>query len=97
MVKKIRVIDEQESAESLDEADFKVKMLTFLEQIDWKLWELLKIEQARDASSGTVQFVGEVPKPSTTYADTQTSGYVTTDDIQEIIVDEEDADIGETP
>jgi hypothetical protein len=66
MVKKIRVVEEQSSAEEMDKDDFQKKLLEYLHQIDWKLWELLKIEQARNGDV-TLQDapVAETKKKST--------------------------------
>lgn len=52
MVKKIRLIEEEQSSEELDAKEFQAKVLEFMQAMDWKLWEMLKIEQARAAREG---------------------------------------------
>lgn len=63
MVKKIRLIEEEASAEELDAIDFQNKVLGFLEAMDWKLWEMLKIEQAREERDGFGVVEEEAAKP----------------------------------
>lgn len=48
MVKKIKIIEEEKTLEELTTISFQEKLLEYLQAIDWKLWELMKIEQARD-------------------------------------------------
>lgn len=50
MAKKIQVINQEEmSTDEMDQVDFQRKLLELLTAIDWKLWELYKIEMERDA------------------------------------------------
>lgn len=42
-LKKIRL--DGRSNDLNDESDYQKRMLTFMEQIDWKLWEILKLLQ----------------------------------------------------
>lgn len=46
MVKKIQLVDTPPSSDELSDAEYRQKMLAFMEAIDWKLWELLKIQQS---------------------------------------------------
>jgi hypothetical protein len=55
MVKKIRLIEEEQSSEELDAKEFQAKILEYMQAIDWKLWEMLKIEQARAAREGLLE------------------------------------------
>jgi hypothetical protein len=54
MVSKIIVYDEEDPVEdeTVDTATFQTQMLEYMQAMDWKLWELLKIEQARAAKEG---------------------------------------------
>jgi hypothetical protein len=54
MVSKIIVYDEEDPVEdeTVDTATFQTQMLEYMQAMDWKLWELLKIEQARAAAEG---------------------------------------------
>ena len=54
MVKKIRLIEQESSDEELEIAEFQSKMLEYMRAMDWKLWEMLKIEQARAIREGLV-------------------------------------------
>jgi hypothetical protein len=45
MVTKITPSDD--TLENIIEPTFQSKMLEYMQAMDWKLWELLKIEQAR--------------------------------------------------
>jgi hypothetical protein len=55
MVKKVRLLDEETTTEPTVEPTTPVgenvidaeKLMKFLEAIDWKLWELLKLERAK--------------------------------------------------
>ena len=47
MVKKIRILDEPEELEEISDKEFKTELLDLLKAVDWKLWELLKIEQQK--------------------------------------------------
>jgi hypothetical protein len=47
MVKKIRVVEEERTEEELSTEEFQAKMLEYMHTMDWKLWEILKIMQAR--------------------------------------------------
>jgi hypothetical protein len=47
MVKKIRILDEPEETKQLSDTELKTELLDLLKAIDWKLWELLKIEQQK--------------------------------------------------
>ena len=49
MTKKIRLIDEEDQATtgSVSSVDNE-KLMQFLEAIDWKLWEMLKIMKAQN-------------------------------------------------
>jgi hypothetical protein len=46
MVKKIRVIEEEPTIETLDDQSYRRQMLDYQKAIDWKLWEMLKIMQS---------------------------------------------------
>lgn len=48
MVKKVKFIEEQPSPDDISQQNFQEQLLDYLKAIDWKLWEILKIEQARD-------------------------------------------------
>ncbi len=55
MVKKVRLLDEAEStneatapAENTIDAE---KLMKFLEAIDWKLWEMLKLARKQDEAN----------------------------------------------
>tara|TARA_R110000851_G_scaffold97891_1_gene211902 strand:+ start:4700 stop:4930 length:231 start_codon:yes stop_codon:yes gene_type:complete len=63
MVSKIIVYDEEDPVEdeTVDTATFQTQMLEYMQAMDWKLWELLKIEQARAAKEDLP--VGQ-PKPA---------------------------------
>ena len=54
MVKKVRLLDEETTTEAVEVAPAVTgenldteKLMKFLEAIDWKLWELLKLERAK--------------------------------------------------
>jgi hypothetical protein len=49
MSAKIIVYDEEDADDdkTVDTATFQTQMLEYMQAMDWKLWELLKIEQAR--------------------------------------------------
>lgn len=54
MVKKVRLLDEEATTEAVEVAPAVTgesldteKLMKFLEAIDWKLWELLKLERAK--------------------------------------------------
>ena len=52
MVKKVRLLDEETTTETVEptvtgESLDTEKLMKFLEAIDWKLWELLKLERAK--------------------------------------------------
>ena len=52
MVKKVRLLDEETTTEAVEptvtgESLDTEKLMKFLEAIDWKLWELLKLERAK--------------------------------------------------
>lgn len=81
MVKKIRLIEEEETTEELDAKEFQTKLLDYLQAIDWKLWEMLKIEQAREDRDGFGETEEVKPKPKRKRKPT----------IKPIIVDEDDA------
>ena len=59
MVKKIQLVDTPPSSDELSDAEYRQKMLAFMEAIDWKLWELLKIQQS---NQDTVQETPVTPK-----------------------------------
>lgn len=46
MVKKIRIIEDDPTTDEISDDEFKAKILEYLHAIDWKLWEMLKIQQA---------------------------------------------------
>jgi len=53
MVKKIRLIDDDDTAiEDVDTQEYQETVINYLQAIDWKLWEMLKIEQARAEAEG---------------------------------------------
>lgn len=66
MVKKIRLIEEEQSAEELDAKEFQAKILEYIQAIDWKLWEMLKIEQARAEREGLLEPAADEKKPAHT-------------------------------
>jgi hypothetical protein len=45
MVKKIRLVEEQPSAEELSAQEFQEKTLEYMKSMDWKLWEMMKVVQ----------------------------------------------------
>ena len=45
MARKIRLIEEEPSDETLDNADFNKTILELAKSMDWKLWELLQTMQ----------------------------------------------------
>ena len=63
MVKKIRLIEEESTAEELNTTEFQSKLLGYMQAIDWKLWEILKIEQAREERAGFGEVDEEDEKP----------------------------------
>lgn len=79
MVKKIRLIEDETSAEDLDNEEFKAKVLEYMQAIDWKLWEMLKIEQKRAEREGLVE--QETTEPARTKSKTK---------VKPIIVDEDE-------
>jgi hypothetical protein len=64
MVKKIRLIEQESSAEELNTAEFQSKMLEYMRAMDWKLWEMLKIEQARAIRDGIMPAEVEPEAPT---------------------------------
>lgn len=59
MVKKIQIVDQEDPiTEEMDTADFQTKILELLSAIDWKLWELYKIEQERSKREQQVASAG---------------------------------------
>lgn len=79
MVKKIRVIDEEVDPVELDKKDFEQKLLNYLQAIDWKLWELLKLEQAKAGNTAAQA------KPKKTKADVDNEQQ----DFKQIRIDDE--------
>ena len=63
MVKKIKLVEDEKSFEELDTQEFQRQMLEYMKAMDWKLWELLKIEQAR-AEVNEVTNITNVSDPS---------------------------------
>jgi hypothetical protein len=55
MVKKIRLIEDEKTADELDQAEYQAKMLEYQQAIDWKLWEMLKISQAWAVREGLIE------------------------------------------
>lgn len=48
MAKKIRLIEEDTETKETTNVDVDVeKLMKFIEAIDWKLWELLKLEREK--------------------------------------------------
>lgn len=45
MARKIRLIDEEPTAEAMDAADSNKELMELAKSIDWKLWELLQTMQ----------------------------------------------------
>ena len=78
MVKKIRLIEEEQTAEELDAKEFQAKILEYMQAIDWKLWEMLKIELARAEREGLLELAVEDKKPAR----------AATKDFKPVIVDE---------
>tara|TARA_R110000851_G_scaffold21912_2_gene65300 strand:- start:2 stop:229 length:228 start_codon:yes stop_codon:yes gene_type:complete len=62
MVSKIIVYDDddEETTEEAEPAnlDFQTQMLAYMQSMDWKLWEILKIQQKQE-------LVSEAPMPPT--------------------------------
>lgn len=81
MVKKIRLIEEEDSAEELDQKEFQAKMLEYQQSIDWKLWEMLKIMQAWATREGIIKLNEAAPTE-----DDKEPEY----DVKSIIVDEDE-------
>jgi len=54
MVKKIRLIEDETTADDLDQSEYQAKMLEYQQAIDWKLWEMLKIAQAWATQEGLI-------------------------------------------
>lgn len=82
MVKKIKLIEEQPDIDELEEKDYQAKMLEYMQAIDWKLWEMLKLYQAwADREGITENKAVEVPAVSVKPR--------TKTNIKPIIVDEE--------
>lgn len=48
MTKKIRLIDEENKQATATSSVDGEKLMQFLEAIDWKLWEMLKIMKAQN-------------------------------------------------
>src|SRR6056297_36117 len=46
MVKKIKLVEEEQSADELDQMEHKEKMLELLNSMDWKMWEMYNILRA---------------------------------------------------
>lgn len=46
MTKKIRLIEEEEETVDLTDVEFQKKVFDYFQAMDWKLWEMLKIQQA---------------------------------------------------
>jgi hypothetical protein len=44
MVKKIQLVDQEPDEKSLDTADYQRQVLELLAAIDWKLWEIYKMQ-----------------------------------------------------
>ena len=53
MARKIRLIEEEPSDETLDNADFNKTVLELAKSMDWKLWEMLQIMQRLEKQLGT--------------------------------------------
>jgi hypothetical protein len=81
MAKRIKIIDD-DTEELVDTTEFQHKLLEFMKAIDWKLWELLKIEQARAAKEGLIS-PEEIPTNNTGIGPFNTGG------ISQIILDED--------
>lgn len=79
MVKKIRLIEDETTVEELDSAEFRAKLLEYLQAIDWKLWEMLKIEQKRAERDGLIE--PEITEPKRTKKKA---------DVKPVIVDEDE-------
>lgn len=54
MVKRIKIIDEIETPPVDIHDEIQNKLMEYMKAIDWKLWELLKIETARAEKEGLV-------------------------------------------
>jgi len=93
MVKKIRIDDEPEAPNhELDNQEFQQKMLDYMQAMDWKLWEILKIYQEWALQNGYSQDEENLPRKRDPIVDTYDDDE-DDDDIIPIIVDEEDEDI----
>jgi len=91
MVKKIRLIDDNEQNQENTQTEFQTVLLETLKSMDWKLWEILKIEQARAQREGLV----DVESNDTDNLDEQSSlddTNLLTTNIKSIIVDEDEHD-----
>lgn len=83
MVKKIRLVEDDTTADELDTQEYQAKMLEFQQAIDWKLWEILKISQAFAAREGLIE--PEVTEPARTKKKVRGAA-----DVSQIIVDEDE-------
>lgn len=62
MVKKIKVVEDSINPDELGEQEYKAKVLEYLQAMDWKLWEMLKIAQRWAEENG----YNETPEPQST-------------------------------
>lgn len=81
MVKKIRVIEEEKTDEELDAQEFQARMLEYMQAMDWKLWEMLKVVQKFAEDNGYAD-------PEETPVEVKTKKKSTK--IKPVIVDEDD-------
>lgn len=81
MVKKIRLIEEEQNEEELDAKEFQAKALEYMQSMDWKLWEMFKIAQRWADENG----YGEPTEPT----EPKAASKKTKSDVKPIIVDEE--------
>ena len=56
MARKIRLIEEEPSDETLDNADFNKTVLELAKSMDWKLWELLQTMQRIEKNLTVVDY-----------------------------------------
>jgi hypothetical protein len=67
MVKKIQIVEHEEAtATEMDTADFQQQLIELLTAIDWKLWEIYKIQQEHNQRKSPAAEEKNATKKSTT-------------------------------
>lgn len=90
MVKKIRIEEEDSVTDSeLDNKDFQEQMLEYMQALDWKLWEILKIYQEWALQNGYSKDEENLPRKREPIESIDEDD-IDDDDIIPIIVDDED-------